>query len=44
MKQCPVKNCPAKTKEKIAICVAAVMTLITAALILFHCLSADHDD
>ena len=36
MRKCPVHNCPAKTGTKIAVIVAAVMTLIAVATIVLH--------
>ena len=36
MKKCPVHNCPAKTGAKIAVIVAAVMTVIAAVTLVVH--------
>ena len=36
MRKCPVHNCPAKTKAKIATIVAAVMTVVAVAALLLH--------
>ncbi len=36
MRKCPVHNCPAKTGARIATIVAAVMTVITVAVLVLH--------
>ncbi len=36
MRNCPVHNCPAKTGARIAVIVAAVMTVIAVAAIVLH--------
>lgn len=38
MRKCPVHNCPAKTGARIAVIVAAVMTVIAVATVVFHIL------
>ena len=36
MRKCPVHNCPAKTGARIAIIVAAVMTVVAAVSLVLH--------
>jgi len=36
MRKCPVHNCPAKTGARIAVIVAAVMTVIAVATVVLH--------
>lgn len=36
MKNCPVKNCPAKTREKIALLVAAVAVVVAVVAVLLR--------
>ena len=36
MRNCPVKNCPAKTRARIAFIAAGVMALVSVAVVLLH--------
>ncbi|MCI5615852.1 MAG: hypothetical protein MR431_06255 [Clostridia bacterium] len=44
MRNCPVKNCPAKTRARIAFIAAGVMALMSVAVVLLHFLLPTGED
>ncbi len=44
MKKCPVHNCPAKIQARVAVAIAAVMTVVAVTLLVLHFMQSRAQD